>query len=234
MGMDDAFEAKLRELGPAIDADLQGIELKFKLADADDEGGTKDIPEGEVAQFFLNHPDPPDKDWHANAEAKGWNVPAAEAAAYRLATIAAHFVTKGKAHEAGFTPDMADPKQLAMGVEVEKEHTDNPVMAARIALDHLAEIPDYYTRLKAMEDAAKAGKSKEGQDAGAADAETDVPPETFTQAAGNLARQSERLQVLEALRRAGKDAWNYTLGPAFNRAAEPLLSSVDLPNPFPM
>jgi hypothetical protein len=31
------------------------------------------------------------------------------------------------------------------------EHTNNRDVAERIALDHLAEIPDYYTRLLAME-----------------------------------------------------------------------------------
>lgn len=48
-----------------------------------------------------------------------------------------------------------DPKQLKMGMEVEKEHTDNPALTIQIAKDHLIEIPDYYTRLKKMEDEAK-------------------------------------------------------------------------------
>jgi hypothetical protein len=48
-----------------------------------------------------------------------------------------------------------DPKQLKMGVDVEKEHIDNPYIRLQIAKDHLAEIPDYYTRLKIMEDSAK-------------------------------------------------------------------------------
>jgi hypothetical protein len=39
-------------------------------------------------------------------------------------------------------------------MEIEKEHTDRSEVAKQIALDHLAEIPDYYTRLVAMEDAA--------------------------------------------------------------------------------
>jgi hypothetical protein len=48
-----------------------------------------------------------------------------------------------------------DLDQLKMGVDVEMEHTDNPLMAFEIAMDHLAEFPDYYTRLKGMEDKAK-------------------------------------------------------------------------------
>jgi len=42
-------------------------------------------------------------------------------------------------------------KQLKMGVKVEKEHTTSKEMARKIALQHLAEIPDYYTRLKKVE-----------------------------------------------------------------------------------
>ena len=42
-------------------------------------------------------------------------------------------------------------KQILMGKEVEKEHSDNPKQAIEIAKDHLAELPDYYTRLNKME-----------------------------------------------------------------------------------
>jgi len=38
-----------------------------------------------------------------------------------------------------------------MGIEVEKEHTNNDNIAKKITLDHLSEIKDYYTRLKKME-----------------------------------------------------------------------------------
>jgi hypothetical protein len=38
-----------------------------------------------------------------------------------------------------------------MGIKVEMEHTKNKTIAKRIALDHLAELPDYYTRLLKME-----------------------------------------------------------------------------------
>ena len=46
-------------------------------------------------------------------------------------------------------------KQLEIGTEVEKEHTDSDEEAMKIALDHLEEIPDYYTRLIAMEKEAE-------------------------------------------------------------------------------
>lgn len=41
--------------------------------------------------------------------------------------------------------------ELKKGLEVEKEHTDNEEIAREIAMDHLAEDPHYYTKLKKME-----------------------------------------------------------------------------------
>jgi len=40
-----------------------------------------------------------------------------------------------------------DQPQVEVGREVEMEHTDNEMVALEIAIDHLAEIPDYYTKL---------------------------------------------------------------------------------------
>jgi len=45
--------------------------------------------------------------------------------------------------------------QLEMGIPIEHEHTKDEVLATDIALQHLDEIPDYYTRLKKMEADAK-------------------------------------------------------------------------------
>jgi hypothetical protein len=42
-----------------------------------------------------------------------------------------------------------DPKELEMGMSVEKEHTQDEALARKIAMDHLAEDPKYYTKLKA-------------------------------------------------------------------------------------
>jgi hypothetical protein len=39
-------------------------------------------------------------------------------------------------------------KQLEIGIKVEHEHTEDEDKARRIALDHLDEKPDYYTKLK--------------------------------------------------------------------------------------
>lgn len=45
-------------------------------------------------------------------------------------------------------PDsMFDPKELALGIKTELEHTNNLLVAKSIAKDHLMEFKDYYTRL---------------------------------------------------------------------------------------
>jgi hypothetical protein len=60
-----------------------------------------------------------------------------------------------------------DVEQFRMGLEVELEHGqrdprtdvthDDPILTAKIALAHLYEFPDYYTRLDKMEEEAKRG-----------------------------------------------------------------------------
>jgi len=58
-----------------------------------------------------------------------------------------------------------DVEQFRMGMDVELEHgtrdpntnvsNDDPLVTGKIALAHLNEFPDYYTRLKEMEDKAE-------------------------------------------------------------------------------
>lgn len=44
--------------------------------------------------------------------------------------------------------DKFDPKEVAMGLRVELEHSDDPEVALDIVRDHLSVYPKYYTRLK--------------------------------------------------------------------------------------
>lgn len=46
-----------------------------------------------------------------------------------------------------------DPAQLAKGIRVEMEHTNDPKIAAEIARDHLIEDPKYYDKLATIEEA---------------------------------------------------------------------------------
>jgi predicted DNA-binding transcriptional regulator YafY len=61
------------------------------------------------------------------------------------------FMNEGLSAERGVGRDDVDPEQLEMGIKVEMEHTNDPELSEKIALDHLAEFPDYYTGLAEME-----------------------------------------------------------------------------------
>jgi len=65
----------------------------------------------------------------------------------------------------GVTWDKFDVEQFRMGMDVELEHglhdpvtnvtNDEPLTTGKIALAHLTEFPDYYTRLAKMEKEAE-------------------------------------------------------------------------------
>lgn len=67
--------------------------------------------------------------------------------------------------ELGIIWDKWDVEQFRMGMDVELEHgtvdaktnvtNDDPLMTGKIALAHLNEFADYFTRLEKMEDEAK-------------------------------------------------------------------------------
>ncbi|KXK54413.1 MAG: hypothetical protein UZ05_CHB002000870 [Chlorobi bacterium OLB5] len=73
---------------------------------------------------------------------------------------------KWAGNELGIDWNNYDIEQFRMGLETELEHGladpvtnvtgDDLIMTAKIALAHLKEIPDYYTRLKKMEAEAEA------------------------------------------------------------------------------
>ena len=59
-------------------------------------------------------------------------------------------VSLTKIKEGSAIPKNVNPDELRKGIEVEKEHTDNPKIALKIALDHLKEDPKYYTKLATL------------------------------------------------------------------------------------
>ena len=71
-----------------------------------------------------------------------------------------------------FDVESFDLEQFRMGMDVELEHgsrnpetdvtDDDAAMTGKIALAHLREIPDYYTRLAAMEAEAEAQLNPRG------------------------------------------------------------------------
>jgi hypothetical protein len=54
-----------------------------------------------------------------------------------------------KSDKQGKIMENVDPKELEMGMAIEKEHTQDEALAKKIAMDHLAEDPKYYSKLKA-------------------------------------------------------------------------------------
>lgn len=66
-----------------------------------------------------------------------------------------------------------DVEQFRMGLDVELEHgkrdpntnvsDDDPIITGKIALAHLNEFPDYYTRLEKMEDEAEEYHKKKNE-----------------------------------------------------------------------
>lgn len=57
----------------------------------------------------------------------------------------------GKFYESGLSCKDIDMEQLAMGIEIEAEHTKKISMMTKISLDHLTEFEKYYTGLVEME-----------------------------------------------------------------------------------
>lgn len=105
-----------------------------------------DMIMGAIIDFFSTNDSPDDKEIHALAEELGIDKHDFEEKIYELLTS---FLNAGKFNKD--KPEDIDDEELKRGIEVEMEHTTSPAISRRIALDHLAEIPDYYTRLDKME-----------------------------------------------------------------------------------
>ena len=70
----------------------------------------------------------------------------------------------------GHTPDEFDPAEVKLGLEMEREHTDDEGVATGLVMDHLIEFPDYYSQLKQFE-AGLEGSVEKADPATADDAE---------------------------------------------------------------
>lgn len=81
---------------------------------------------------------------HATSERLGIDTHIFEGYIYNLLKS---FIKAGKSIEKNFKEEAADPKQLEIGIEVEMEHTTNRIISKKIALDHLSEQADYYSKL---------------------------------------------------------------------------------------
>lgn len=104
---------------------------------------SKKETQNKLIDFFLRNPNPPDEKVHAFADKLGIEPDDLEGMIYGILSDIINF-PKIKESEVA-------QKELKMGIKVEMEHTSFPAIAKRIALAHLEELPDYYTRLKKME-----------------------------------------------------------------------------------
>jgi|GEM_PF-6280738 len=113
----------------------------MELRKAKDEISTDN--EKRVFNFFTkNKPPIKDDDYHKFAESENMTTDEAEQIAYNLlSSLLSGGLSKG------VVDFDVDKNELEMGVEVEKEHTNNILLARKIALDHLKEHSDYYTKL---------------------------------------------------------------------------------------
>ena len=111
---------------------------------------TKSKTEQAIMDFFVKNPKPTDTQIHSLAESLKMEAHELE---QRIYSLLGDFLGHGMFNK---SPDtQIDPNELKMGIKVESEHTINDSIAERISKDHLVEIPDYYTRLKKMEEEAK-------------------------------------------------------------------------------
>ncbi len=109
--------------------------------------GMSDI-HAQIIEWFLKNPYPKDDAVHTYAEKLGIDPEEFE---NHIFMILSSFLSEGYSKGKDIKHD---PDELKMGIEVEYEHTTNPLLSRKISLDHLTETPDYYTRLKRMEEEA--------------------------------------------------------------------------------
>jgi hypothetical protein len=120
-----------------------------KISEAVDKLGGLQIKKA-VIDLFTYDKNINDEKVHKAAEAAKMDPHQFENVIY---SIMSSFFGSGKFNQ---NPNVIiDPVQLAAGIKVEMEHTDCPLIAERIAKDHLAEFGDYYSRLDRMEANAK-------------------------------------------------------------------------------
>lgn len=140
--------------------------MKLKYFLNEEEKDNMEMIHNKIKEFFKKNPNPPDDKIHALADSMGLKPDKFEEHIYMVLSDLLNEekwkdqIPGGKADKK--KPEDFDQEQLKMGIEIEMEHVDDKKKAEEIAMDHLTEIPDYYTRLKKME--KKAGVDEEWED----------------------------------------------------------------------
>ena len=102
-----------------------------------------------IIKYFKENPNPTDDMIHDFAESMGLDHDQLENIIYKVLT---KLIMKQPGKHNDVPDEEFDPEQLAMGIDIEKEHTDCPNTAKSIAKDHLYSCPKYYTYLVEMEE----------------------------------------------------------------------------------
>lgn len=104
----------------------------------------KDVDENlksDIMTFLIGNPNPTDDEVHEFAVKLGYEKDEVEEVIYSiLGSIIGEGVSGGE-------KDDVDPDELSMGIDIEIEHTGDRDIAEKIARDHLAENPTYYSDL---------------------------------------------------------------------------------------
>ena len=127
-----------------------GIQEAYDGMITEDDGDTL-----KITQWFMDNPFPKDYDVHKFAEKEGIDTHKFEGMIYG---IISELMTGGRSKGKG----EYDAEQMKIGTKIEYEHTTNKLIAEKIAKDHLAEYPTYYSALIEME--KKLEKETEGKE----------------------------------------------------------------------
>lgn len=111
-----------------------------------------------ILDFFRENPYPKDEKVHEFAE-KELKIEPDELETI-IYSIISSFFSEGVSKRGVQVND----EQLAKGIKTEMEHTTNPEIAKKIALDHLSEHPEYYDYLEEMEKEMKEGNDEDEED----------------------------------------------------------------------
>jgi len=114
---------------------------------------TSKIDRKKLLDFFMANNDIKSSDVHKLSDEMGVSSSDLEDEIYKMLSTFTH---GGFAKEKNITEKDVNPKELQMGIKVEMEHLNDKSpyathLAKRISLDHLAELPDYYSKLKEVE-----------------------------------------------------------------------------------
>ena len=103
----------------------------------------------EILLFFRENPSASRQDLLALDKALGVSTEEIENLEFELCKALCSRVGKNVNHG----EEKVDPTELEKGIQHEMEHTNDQYIARLIALDHLYEVPDYYTQLSKVEKA---------------------------------------------------------------------------------